>query len=97
MKLKPFILLITNYILLNTLFGQNLVQNHSFENYITLPNPNGYNLENYVYNWQNINSHTGSPDYFHFNSSGNYSIPINNRGFQGISDSFAYRSILAKD
>lgn len=74
-------------------YGQNLVQNHSFELYANCPDT--YTVFEAL-NWEQLSNHNGNADYY--NSCAPlplYSVPDNTRGTQDAFDGNAYGGFLA--
>ena len=90
MKITVFLILEYSTIFV---YGQNLVQNHSFELYRNCPD--GFTVFEALH-WEQMSNHPGNADYFNSCSlSALHTVPDNTRGAQEVFEGNAYGGILA--
>lgn len=90
---KLFILLVTKYLLLNTVFSQNLVIDGSFEDISICPHLTSAIIDSSNNFWKTIPTHGGSSN--HFNTCApqfpiGFNVPNNRYGFQDTCDLNSY-------
>lgn len=75
-------------LIFNSIFGQNLVPNGSFEDYTVCPNHQG---DFDLFGWYKLPNHIGTPDFLNSCSTNPvFSIPVNSLGTQLTHDGNAY-------
>lgn len=86
--MRPFITLLAAFILMKTATAQNLVPNHSFEQYINCPSGPSQ-VTTHCSGWNQYT--TGTSDYFHAcATSAQMDVPANGVGYQNAEDGNAY-------
>lgn len=92
-KRKIILIIITSLITFSS-FSQNLVLNHSFENYKKLNYLGEHVVDTMIYDWHTVINRFGSNNCFNVNFSNiDFQIPNNVIGQQNICDSNAYAGI----